>query len=83
MRQNYKKIVAQVLLTCIKLKLHFINTVPILSQTYNWNPLRKEIQLANRCKNNYGSNMDRDMVGIGGGLLPLQTQFLRKKYGRC
>ena len=54
------------LLTCIKLKLHFINTVPILSQTYNWNPLRKEVQSANRCKNNNGGNMDRDMMGIMG-----------------
>ena len=52
------------LLTCIKLKLHFINTVPILSQTYNWNPLRKEVQSANRRKNNYKGNMDRDMMGM-------------------
>ena len=56
------------LLTCIKLKLHFINTVPILSQTYNWNPLRKEVQSANRRKNNYEGNMDRDMMGRSGGM---------------
>ena len=69
------------LLTCIKLKLHFINTVPILSQTYNWNPLRKEVQSANRCKNNYGGNMDRDMMSISGGMYRESRVKRRLKNG--